>query len=250
MSHSPVYISLFLIHLSFAAFLLPAQENPVLAPPENAPIITETESVQIRIYTLPLRGILTDDSVLTGLPGRLLSEHSITPEICRLRRNSYTDTLHLVPGKSLRLVEKSPDEDQNIVYIDQELPKNSPVLVGLLNPEIQPDTQKPSLEVFPVSETESPAGYHTFLNGLPHVIEIKLENTTHNLTPGNSLSIKASDKRERIYIKELSENKGRIYTGAVYADESRGQLHIIRSHANSERRMDVISLSGPEQMPK
>jgi hypothetical protein len=250
MSQSPFYLSFLLAHLLWTGLLLPADENPDTLSTEDTLVEAETESVQVRIYTLPMRGILTPNSTVIAPPGRLISEHSIKPEVCTLRRNSYSDTLHLIPGKPLRLVEEGSEEGQKTVYIEQELPKDSSVLVGVLDPEPHPETQKHTLEVFPVSETDSPSGWHTFLNGLPHVIEIKLGDTTHNLTPGNSLSLKASAQRERIFITELSGKKSRLYTGAVFADDSRGRLHLIRPRANSERRIDVLSLSGPEQAPQ
>lgn len=224
--------------LAIVSVVYAKEDDPAATPPPPP----AAEAVVVRIYVTPVRGIMTETSQLTALPTHLHCPHALESGSIRLHRNQYTSPLRLKPGSPLLLKETSGE-----VYIREEIPADWDQVLAVLHPDEPGKNGRPRVDLYPADPEQVPKGWHTFRNALGAMVEIRFGESTHVLKDGESISLKPNADRERVFIREIGVERGRLYTGAVYRVEGRGSLHILSPRPDSGRRMRMLSLTGPLQ---
>ena len=225
-------------------FLLPLGADEAAAP---APTPTPTPSpdpVEVRIFVQPLRGILTENSKIPRLPSTVHCVGALGNPAIQLYRGGYAKPVRLPAGAPL-VLQLLEDGEPGREIVRETFPREWEKVMVVLDPSPGGDGLRLRAEIFPAGQSRISAGWHTFTNRLETGVELRIGDQTHTLPAGESISVKATERRERIFIRETGTQRGRLYNGAIRRREDRGMLHLLSPHPGSARRIRVLSLGGP-----
>lgn len=219
------------------------------APPAAAtPAPTPGAEVEIRLFVQPVRGILTENRQIAPLPPEVTADGALEPASLRLRYGQFTPPLRLPAGFPLVLREFR-DGLPGPEIVREDLPGDETKWMGVVHPTIAREDGRLRVDLFPAGPEHIPVDGHTFINTMESELQLRIGERTQRLPGGESLSLKANARRERIYIEETDTPGGRRYSGSVTQQKGRGALHIISPRPGSARRIRVLSLSDSPDTP-
>jgi hypothetical protein len=202
-------------------------------------------TLQVRIHILPHRGILTEDSVLQGVPSRLLYAEGDGFSSVSLQRNGTSETIRIPQGKPLVL--HLPDVSGNpaAVVLEHSFPAEWSSALIVLDPDAESPEGRIAHEVFNTSAERLAVGSNLVRNELDHIVKFSVNGKEHSIDPGAEMSFVFAEPRVRFQVEEQSGKEHRVATGALHRSETCGMLHILRKNPRSTRRIDILTLQGP-----
>lgn len=208
----------------------------------------EVAEVTVRIHAPPVRGILTQDSQWSSIPGQVWVVDGENTWPVQLQRNGYSRPFRVRASEPLFLAGSpggSPDESPDAAAHDQKplllatLPESASNVIITLFPGEVDDAGLMKYEILDFSPESVPNGSHVFQNLLENPLELTVGAQTHFLEPAQTITLELLEPRNRIFIQEIDGARGRRFTGAVYGNKDIGVRHLVRPHPQSARRIDL-----------
>jgi hypothetical protein len=202
-------------------------------------------SLQIRIHVLAHRGILSEDTVLRGVPPRLFYPQGDGFRSVNLQRNGYSETLRISREQPFTL--HLPDEAGNpaAVVLAPTIPADWSSALIVIDPDAEAVGGQYAHEVFNTSAERWVSGNNVVRNELDHSVTLTIDDQKHSIDPGAEMSFVFTEPRVRFQVEEQSGKTHRVATGAFHRSDTCGMLHILRKNPRSTRRIDILTLLGP-----
>ncbi len=210
------------------------------------------ESISLRFFAPPIRGILTEDSQWDTLPTRLQVGAGPNAQTVRILRNGYSREIQVPKDRPIPLFASpaEPDATPRSLGDLRPIPKDWDRVLVLLASGIPDDADQLEHELIDFSQKTVPSDAHTFQNDLDNLVEIRIGPEKLFVEAGKRVSWEGEENRVRIMVMEIDGARGRRFTGAVHGSPRHGTLHLIQKNTASPRRINFRSLSMEAPTPE